>query len=80
MSDWNCKCDDCGRFMSCTPEASWAVKYDFVAMEPKYEHWRCKRCTSEMGPVTSNARPQRRHARASGQIFGSAAVNVGAAG
>jgi len=57
MGDWNCKCDDCGRFMSCTPEASWAVKYDFVAMEPKYEHWRCKRCTSELGEVASNARP-----------------------
>jgi hypothetical protein len=57
MSDLNLKCDDCGRFMSCTPEASWAIRYDFVAMEPICERWRCRRCTAELGAVTSNARP-----------------------
>ena len=57
MSDWNCKCDDCGRFMSAMSDASWAIIYDFVQMEPIREHWRCKRCTIDLGAVTSNARP-----------------------
>jgi len=57
VSDANGKCDDCGRFMRFDARASWAHKYDFVAMECVYEHYRCARCTEELGPVHSNARP-----------------------
>lgn len=57
MSDANGKCDDCGRFMKFDERATWANKYDFVAMECIYEHFRCGRCTELLGPVLSNARP-----------------------
>lgn len=56
MSDANGKCDCCGRFMS--PDgATWAMIYDFAAMEPKYERYHCKACTESYGPAQSNARP-----------------------
>lgn len=54
MSDYNMKCDDCGRFMS---SGTWADKFDFVAMEPDYCHYRCDRCSEKFGPAASNARP-----------------------
>jgi hypothetical protein len=57
MSDANGKCDDCGRFMRHGAGATWAHKYDFVAMECRYEHYRCAACTERLGPITSNARP-----------------------
>ena len=58
MADYNAKCDDCGRFMNCEASgSSTARKYDLVAMECIYDHWRCPSCTSRLGPVHSNARP-----------------------
>ena len=58
MSEATAKCDDCGRFMDPSASgASWAYKYDMVAMECSHEHWRCSKCTDKYGPVHSNARP-----------------------
>lgn len=57
MSDATGKCDDCGRFMKLADGASSARQYDFVAMECVYDHYRCAKCTKELGPVFSNARP-----------------------
>lgn len=55
MSDG--KCTDCGRYMSLAGGASSARMFDFVAMEPRYDHFRCVRCTEHLGAVCSNARP-----------------------
>lgn len=57
MSELTGRCDDCGRFMSLSGGASSARMYDFVAMEPSYDHARCRKCTETIGPVQSNARP-----------------------
>lgn len=51
------KCDDCGKFMAWKPGASSATIYDFVAMEPSHDHFRCVPCGERLGPVYSNARP-----------------------
>ena len=53
----NPRCDDCGRFAALSNGASSAMMFDFVAMEPSYDHLRCASCTSKLGPVRSNARP-----------------------
>lgn len=50
-------CSDCGKFMSLSNGASSAMQFDFVAMEPSYDHMRRRNCTALMGPVQSNARP-----------------------
>ena len=57
MSDANGKCDDCGRFANYSGGASSARMFDFVAMEPSYDHLRCAACTEKLGPIHSNARP-----------------------
>lgn len=57
MSCANGKCDECGRFMAYRDGASSAAIYDFVAMECVTEIARCAKCTAELGPVHSNARP-----------------------
>jgi hypothetical protein len=49
------KCTDCGRFCS---RGTWALIFDFVAMEPSHEHFRCERCVDRLGPAGSNARPR----------------------
>lgn len=51
------KCDDCGRFMQLSGGASSAMIFDFANMQPDYDHTRCSKCTSRLGPVRSNARP-----------------------
>lgn len=53
----NLRCDDCGKFANLTNGASSAMMFDFVAMEPSYDHLRCASCTVKLGPVHSNARP-----------------------
>jgi hypothetical protein len=58
MSDCDCRCDDCGRFMDPTASGSSSARmYDFVAMECDYEHWRCSSCSARLGQIRSNARP-----------------------
>jgi hypothetical protein len=53
----NPRCNDCGRFATLANGASSAMQFDFVAMEPSYDHLRCASCTAKLGPVRSNARP-----------------------
>ncbi len=53
----NPRCDDCGRYSGLHSGASSAMMFDFVAMEPSYDHLRCAACTVKLGPVRSNARP-----------------------
>jgi hypothetical protein len=48
-------CDACGRFVGMG--GSFAMIFDFVAMEPSHEIFRCKKCTETIGPCCSNARP-----------------------
>ena len=57
MNDDCGRCTDCGRFMVLAGGASSARMYDFVAMEPSHDHFRCAECTKRLGPVCSNARP-----------------------
>lgn len=53
------RCDDCGKFASFAKGsgASSALIYDFVGMGLDHETFRCRRCTEELGPVRSNAKP-----------------------
>ncbi|HUN82418.1 MAG TPA: hypothetical protein VMV81_13020 [Phycisphaerae bacterium] len=53
------RCDDCGQFtrFSKGSGASWAAIYDFAAPGLDHEHCRCRRCTEQLGPVKSNAKP-----------------------
>lgn len=57
MGDHNGKCDDCGRFMKYEGGASSADIFDFIAMECIETRTRCASCTSQLGPLPSNARP-----------------------
>ena len=50
------RCWDCGRFGRWDGSSSAAI-YDLVLMELSHEHWRCRACTSKIGPVESNAKP-----------------------
>jgi hypothetical protein len=63
------KCDDCGQFATSEPGSSGARMYDFAAMEPDYDHFRCKRCTERLGPVHSNARPASGDMRGYEQVY-----------
>lgn len=47
------RCSDCGSFL--TRSYSWANIYAHDGLD--YEHFRCARCTSKLGPALSNARP-----------------------
>lgn len=45
------KCDRCGRFHSCEPGSSWAMRYSGYPLQPDHEATRCKRCTDKFGPI-----------------------------
>lgn len=50
------KCSDCGKFMRLDGGSS-ANIYDMTAMCLSHEHYRCARCTNDIGPIRSNACP-----------------------
>lgn len=47
------KCDVCGRFMRCTPGASWAMRYSGWPLTPDHEDFRCLSCTIALGPLVA---------------------------
>lgn len=51
------RCSDCGNDAGMCKGSSIATIYDFNAMEPSHEHFRCLSCTQEQGCAPSNARP-----------------------
>lgn len=54
MNETNC--DICGHFVG--SGSSWAYMFSFGPLpEPSHTPVRCKRCTEEVGPIQSNARP-----------------------
>lgn len=53
----NPTCDECGKFAKLGGGASTAEIFDLVGMQPDYTRVRCAKCTAELGPVKSNARP-----------------------
>jgi len=44
-------CESCGRFCKCEPGASWKMVYTGFPPAPDHEVIRCKRCTTELGPL-----------------------------
>lgn len=73
----DCKCDDCGRFMSFEHGGgSWGNRYDFVAMEQITTRTRCTACTKRLGPQCSNARPYDGDMRPFQGLFGTPAIDL----
>lgn len=64
------KCDMCGRFMRCSPGASWAMRYSGWPPTPDHEAFRCAGCTEKAGPLSAQTgmRPE------TAGVFGSAAL------
>jgi len=51
------KCDKCGKIAQMCKGSSYACIFDFAAMEPSHDNFRCLDCTEKHGQTLSNAMP-----------------------
>ena len=63
------KCIDCGKVADMCAGSSTACIYDFEAMEPSHDIFRCLSCTNEHGCAPSNARPSNNDVSGYQEVF-----------